>query len=196
MSENAVHKYIHQPGNRGLITTEPTEMVTKYSGRRIGNLLFPLQPIQGVIDEHSACLLTELELATERQRVVTSRAGAGKPRATPVGRRVPSFGAGQGPCITESLQGGFGPLSSRCGGVPIRGICHPERFTGDEIRNWIKAGVAAGASGRSQLPAVRAVTGLFRWPKVGSKSSLRYHFCSHYSPIPTVTRKNVPFQDK
>ena len=69
MSENTVRKYIRQLEERGLITTEPTEVITKSSGRRNGNLRFTLRPIGGVIDEHYASQLAELELATERQRV-------------------------------------------------------------------------------------------------------------------------------
>ena len=70
MSENTVRKYIRRLEERGLITTEPTEVITKSSGRRNGNLLFTLRPIGEVIDEHSASQLAELELAVERQRVV------------------------------------------------------------------------------------------------------------------------------
>ena len=69
MSENTVRKYIRQLEERGLITTEPTEVITKSSGRRNGNLLFTLRPIQEVIDEYYDRQLEELELATERQRV-------------------------------------------------------------------------------------------------------------------------------
>ena len=69
MSENTVRKYIRRLEERELITTEPTEVITKSSGRRNGNLRFTLRPIGGVIDEHYASQLAELELATERQRV-------------------------------------------------------------------------------------------------------------------------------
>ena len=69
MSENTVRKYIRQLEERGLITTEPTEVITKSSGRRNGNLLFTLRPIGEVIDDHYASQLAQLELATERQRV-------------------------------------------------------------------------------------------------------------------------------
>ena len=69
MSENTVRKYIRQLEERGLITTEPTEVLTKSSGRRNGNLLFTLRPIQEVIDQYYDHQLKELELATERQRV-------------------------------------------------------------------------------------------------------------------------------
>mgnify|MGYP000180535806 FL=1 len=69
MSENTVRKYIRQLEERGLITTEPTEVITKSSGRRNGNLLFTLRPIGEVIDDHYASQLEELELTAERQRV-------------------------------------------------------------------------------------------------------------------------------
>ena len=69
VSENTVRKYIRRLEERGLIVTEPTEVVTKHSGRRNGNLLFTLRPIGEVIDDHYASQLEELELAAERQRV-------------------------------------------------------------------------------------------------------------------------------
>ena len=69
MSENTVRKYIRLLEERELITTEPTEVITKASGRRNGNLLFTLRPIGEVIDDHYDRQLAELELSTERQRV-------------------------------------------------------------------------------------------------------------------------------
>ena len=50
MSENTLRKYIRRLEERELITTEPTEVITKSSGRRNGNLRFTLRPIGGVID--------------------------------------------------------------------------------------------------------------------------------------------------
>ena len=41
MSENTVRKYIRRLEERDLITTEPTEVITKSSGRRNGNLPSP-----------------------------------------------------------------------------------------------------------------------------------------------------------
>ena len=69
MSENTVRKYIRRLEERELITTEPTEVVTKTGEKRNGNLLFTLRPIGEVIDDHYASQLEELELAAERQRV-------------------------------------------------------------------------------------------------------------------------------
>ena len=69
MSENTVRKYIRRLEERGLIITEPTEVITRASGRRNGNLLFTLRPIGEVIDDHYDRQLAELELSTERHRV-------------------------------------------------------------------------------------------------------------------------------
>ena len=65
-----VRKYIRQLEERGLITTQSTEVITKTGEKRNGNLLFTLRPIQEVIDEYYDRQLEDLELATERQRVV------------------------------------------------------------------------------------------------------------------------------
>ena len=70
MSENTVRKYIRRLEDRDMVCTESTEVITKTSGKRNGNLLFTLRPVQEVIDEHYARQLAELELAAERQRVM------------------------------------------------------------------------------------------------------------------------------
>ena len=55
---------------------------------------------------------------------------------------------------------------------PLRRSAYPRylslsnRFTRDEKKSRINAGVAGGASGRSHLPAVRAVTGVLGVSKV------------------------------
>ena len=69
MSENTVRKYIRRLEERDLITTEPTEVITRASGRRNGNLLFILRPIQEVINQYYNNQMEQLELATERQHV-------------------------------------------------------------------------------------------------------------------------------
>ena len=69
MSENAVRKYLRRLEERGLITTKPTEVITKTGEKRNGNLLFTLRPIHEVIDQYYDRQLDELELFTERQHV-------------------------------------------------------------------------------------------------------------------------------
>ena len=59
-------------GESGYGHTEPTEVITRSSGKRNGNLLLTLRPVQEVIDEYYDRQLEELELTTERQRVANS----------------------------------------------------------------------------------------------------------------------------
>ena len=68
MSENTVRKYIQQLEERGLIVTEPTEVVTRARGKRNGNLRFTLRPAHEVVKEFYDRQLEELELAIEWQR--------------------------------------------------------------------------------------------------------------------------------
>ena len=49
----------------------------------------------------------------------------------------------------------------------------------DEKKSRINAGVAGGASGQSQLPAVRAVPGIFQVVVIGVKSGKENQFCGH-----------------
>ena len=79
MSENTVRKYIRRLEERGLIVTESTEVITKSSGRRNGNLLFTLRPIGELIDQHYDRQLEELELIAERQRVANLLRGQESP---------------------------------------------------------------------------------------------------------------------
>ena len=69
MSENTVHKYIRRLEERGLLSAEPTTVLTKTGEKRNGNLRFTLLPMQEVIDQHYDRQLEELALTTERQRV-------------------------------------------------------------------------------------------------------------------------------
>ena len=110
MSENTVRKHIRQLEERGLITAEPTEVITKTGEKRNGNLLFTLRPIREVIDEHYASQLAELELATERQRVAKLLRERESPAGPPVSRCVPRSREGQSPCPSQRIETGFGPL--------------------------------------------------------------------------------------
>ena len=69
MSENTVRKYTLCLEERGLSSTEPTEITTRAGQKRNGNLLYTLRPIQEVIDEHYDRQMDELDLTTERQRI-------------------------------------------------------------------------------------------------------------------------------
>ena len=70
MCENTVAKYVRQLEEKGLIYTEQTIMQSKDGKPLNGNLLYTIRPIQAAIELFYERQLTELELATERQRVV------------------------------------------------------------------------------------------------------------------------------
>ena len=79
MSENTVRKYIRQLEERGLITTEPTEVITKSHVKRNGNLRFTLRPPQEIVEDFYDQQLAELDLAAERQRITKLLAGRESP---------------------------------------------------------------------------------------------------------------------
>ena len=74
---------------------------------------------------------------------------------------------------TLPLPANTGRIWAAVPAVSERGFLTPGPFSEDEKYSRIKAGVAVGASGRSHLPAVRAVTGSFRCIKSGVKNSRR-----------------------
>ena len=74
MSENTVRKYTLCLEERGLISTEPTEITTRAGQKRNGNLLYTLCPIQKVIDEHYDRQLEQMEISAARQRTTTAQA--------------------------------------------------------------------------------------------------------------------------
>ena len=98
---------------------------------------------------------------------------------------VPSFGAGSGPALLGAFRADLG----RCPRLCERRLRPLAPLYGDEIRSRIKTGVAVGSSVGSQLPAVRAVTGVFVVSKVGAKSGLCYHFCGRCPQTPTAKTK-------
>ncbi len=186
MSENTVRKYIRRLEERGLIVTESTEVITKSSGRRNGNLLFTLRPIGEVIDQHYDRQLAELELATERQRVAKLLRERKAPRDRLWAAVCPDCGRGRVPAPPGGFQAGVGRLwealrhkaSGPFGAEPK-----------DERKSRIKAGVAGGSSGRSLRPAVRVVTGVCGVSKVGSKTDSGDHACGHNPRTPTAITK-------
>ena len=74
MSENTVRTYTLCLEERGLISTEPTEITSRAGQKRNGNLLYTLRPIQEVIDEHYDRQLEQLEISAARQRTTTAQA--------------------------------------------------------------------------------------------------------------------------
>ena len=71
MSENTVRKYTLRLEERGLLSTEPTEVVTATGQKRNGNLRYTLRPVQEWIAAHYDRQLEQLEMATARQNAAT-----------------------------------------------------------------------------------------------------------------------------
>ena len=69
MSENTTRKYIRRLEERGLLSAEPTTVLTKTGEKRNGNLRFTLLPMQEVVDQYYASRLEKFELAMERQQM-------------------------------------------------------------------------------------------------------------------------------
>ena len=68
MSENTVRKYTLRREERGLLSTEPTEVVTATGQKRNGNLRYTLRPVQEWITAHYDRQLEQLEMAAARQK--------------------------------------------------------------------------------------------------------------------------------
>lgn len=112
MSENTVRKYIRQLEERGIITTEPTEVTIKAGEKRNGNLRFTLRPIQEVMDEYYARQMEEMELAAERPAGGETPDRAGKPRLTACEPLCGPLTGGEHPCP----QLDFNAVLGLCGG--------------------------------------------------------------------------------
>ena len=111
MSENTVSKYVRSLEEKGFIRTEPT-MVRSKDGRHLnGNLLYTIRPIQAAIELFYERQLTELELATERQRVAKLLREQDPPRDRLWAAVWPSSGRGRVPAPPS----GFRPVWAVCG---------------------------------------------------------------------------------
>lgn len=74
MSENTVRKYTLRLEDRGLISTEPTEVVTESGRMRNGNLRYTLRPVREWIAAHYDRQLEQLEITVAHQRTATVQA--------------------------------------------------------------------------------------------------------------------------
>ena len=80
MSENTVRKYTLRLEERGLITTEPTEVTTRNGQKRNGNLLYTILPFQEAINHSYERQIMKLEEVTERQQVAEELRKQGRVR--------------------------------------------------------------------------------------------------------------------
>ena len=68
MSENTVRKYTLRLEERGLITTEPTEVTTRNGQKRNGNLLYTILPIQHAVNLWHERQMEELMRTAAQQK--------------------------------------------------------------------------------------------------------------------------------
>ena len=87
--------------------------------------------------------------------------------SAPVGRCAASFGEGQSPCPSRRVWANVGRLWEALRYKASGPLGMEPR---DERKSRIKAGIADGSSGQSQLPAVRAVPSVSQVVGIGVKS--------------------------
>ena len=68
MSTNTVRKYAQMLEERGLITTEPTSITTKFGKKQNGNLLFTIRPIQEAVEQFYQQQLEKISLDVQREK--------------------------------------------------------------------------------------------------------------------------------
>ena len=109
MSENTVRKYTLRLEERGLITTEPTEVTTRNGQKRNGNPLYTILPFQEAINHSYERQIMKLEEVTERQQVAEELRKQGRVR--PCEPLCAIFPGAAGTDTAQLCLGGFGPVS-------------------------------------------------------------------------------------
>ena len=64
MCVNTVRKHVCSLTDKGLIRTEDTTVLTRNGQRRNGNLLYTIQPLQKVLEDHRQNELQKIEVET------------------------------------------------------------------------------------------------------------------------------------
>ena len=68
-SRKSVAKYVSALEEKGLISTEPTEMITKKGVPLNGNLMYTVMPVRHAIAQFNRRLIRRAEVENERRRV-------------------------------------------------------------------------------------------------------------------------------
>ena len=72
MSTNTVKKYVDSLREKHLITTEPTEVVTRGGIKRNGNLLYTIRPVEEALRYHLEMQLRNAKEEQERLRRIAA----------------------------------------------------------------------------------------------------------------------------
>ena len=68
-TKNTVMQYVDALSKKGLISTEPTSLLTRSGIKKNGNLRYTIRPIREAIEIFHARQLSAVERATERQQI-------------------------------------------------------------------------------------------------------------------------------
>ena len=68
-AKNTVMQYVDALSETGLISTEPTSVLTKSRIKKNGNLRYTIRPIQEAVEIFHTRQLSAVELATERRQI-------------------------------------------------------------------------------------------------------------------------------
>lgn len=79
MSTNTVRKYAQMLEERGLITTEPTSIITKDGQKRNGNLLFTIRPIQEAEEQLYQRQLEKISLGVQKEKASDTKVKQERP---------------------------------------------------------------------------------------------------------------------
>ena len=74
-SRNSVQKYVEGLERMGLITTEPTKMVTKFGDVCNGTLMYHIKPIWDVVTKYQQFILERAEYQNEERRLTALMSG-------------------------------------------------------------------------------------------------------------------------
>ena len=69
LSKNAVSKYVGMLTEKGLITVEPTSILTKDGRKMNGSLLYTIRPIWEAVELHQERQFRKLEDTVERSKI-------------------------------------------------------------------------------------------------------------------------------
>ena len=68
-TKNTVMQYVDALSEKGLISTEPTSVLTKSRIKKNGNLCYTIRPIHEAVEIFHTRQLSAVELATERRQI-------------------------------------------------------------------------------------------------------------------------------
>ena len=172
LSPNTIRKHIRSLEERGLLITEPTTVTTNEGCKRNGNLLFTIQPIQAALQQDYDRQMQKLDEDMAKRKYADFIENMGwmhskntTPTPSRPWRRFVWLSLRSRACTSRKPEGRT--LHRRAGALRTRqtqkkNSCRRISAEGEAASG--EAGQSRGvvrAPRRSQLPAVRAVSGIY-----------------------------------